>query len=94
MKIKFRDKEYSVSISSLDEGGYMATVDELDGCYSVGETLNEIEGNLPDALQSYIGALEKSRSQKEIDGFLARNRLNKPNSQYYNSEELEKKLNI
>ena len=50
---------YSVSITPLEGGGYMATVLELKGCYTVGETLAEIEENLPEAIESYIGALKK-----------------------------------
>jgi len=63
MDKKIKNIDYSVSIVPLDEGGYIANVLELKGCYTVGETLSEIEKNLPEAIESYIGALKKLNRQ-------------------------------
>ncbi len=41
-----------------DEGGYWATVAELPGCMTSGETLEEIEENVKDAIETYIEALK------------------------------------
>ena len=59
MDRKIKNINYSVSIVPLEDGGYMANVLELKGCYTVGKTLAEIEKNLPEAIDSYIGALKK-----------------------------------
>ena len=41
-----------------DEGGYRATVAELPTCGTTGDTMEEIEGNIKDAIETYIGALK------------------------------------
>ncbi len=41
-----------------DEGGFWATVAELPGCGTSGETMEEIEENIRDAIQTYIEALK------------------------------------
>ena len=42
-----------------EEGGYWAKVVELPGCYTQGETIEEIEENVKDAIDTYLGALEE-----------------------------------
>ena len=41
-----------------EEGGYWATVAELPGCATSGETLEEIEENVKDAIETYLEALK------------------------------------
>ena len=41
-----------------DEGGYWATVAELPGCGTTGETMDEIEENIKDAIETYLEALK------------------------------------
>jgi predicted RNase H-like HicB family nuclease len=41
-----------------DEGGYWATVAELPGCGTTGETIEEIEANIKDAIETYLDALQ------------------------------------
>ena len=41
-----------------DEGGYWAKVAELPGCYTSGETIDEIRENVKDAIAAYLEALE------------------------------------
>jgi predicted RNase H-like HicB family nuclease len=41
-----------------DEGGYWATVAELPGCDTTGETFEEIEANIKGAIETYIDALK------------------------------------
>lgn len=41
-----------------DEGGYWATVAELPGCGTTGETIDEIEVNIRDAIETYLDALK------------------------------------
>ena len=40
-----------------EESGYWATVAELPGCGTTGETIEEIEVNIKDAIETYIDAL-------------------------------------
>ena len=41
--------EYSVIIHEAEEGGYWLEVPALEGCFTQGETLEELEENLKDA---------------------------------------------
>lgn len=43
-----------------DEGGYWAKVAELPGCYTQGETLDEIKANVQDAIEAYLAALQET----------------------------------
>ena len=48
---------YSVIYESAPEGGYVATVPALPGCYTQGETLEETERNVKEAIEVYIESL-------------------------------------
>jgi predicted RNase H-like HicB family nuclease len=41
------------------EGGYWAKVAELPGCTTSGETIEEIEANIKDAIETYLDALRE-----------------------------------
>lgn len=41
-----------------EEGGYWATVAELPGCTTSGETIEEVEENVIDAIETYLEALK------------------------------------
>jgi predicted RNase H-like HicB family nuclease len=53
-------RNYTVLVfeAEADEGGYWASVAELPGCYSQGESLSEVEENLKDAAEEYLHALK------------------------------------
>jgi len=54
--------EYAVRIDRLaesDGGGYLATVPDLPGCMSDGETPEEALKNVQDAIESWIEAAKK-----------------------------------
>jgi antitoxin HicB len=56
--------EYAVCIERLvdsDGGGYVATVPDLPGCMSDGETPEEALKNVPDAIASWIEAAKRWR---------------------------------
>jgi predicted RNase H-like HicB family nuclease len=42
-----------------DEGGFWAEVEELPGCFASGETLDELESDVRDAIETYLAALEE-----------------------------------
>ena len=46
--------EYVVVIHTAEEGGYWAEVPELPGCVSQGETLDELERNIIEAIQAVL----------------------------------------
>ena len=49
MKIK-------VIIHEADEGGYWAEVPALPGCFSQGDTIDEIHANIREAIEGYLDA--------------------------------------
>jgi predicted RNase H-like HicB family nuclease len=42
-----------------DEGGYWAEVEELPGCFASGDTLDELEDDVRDAIEAYLAALQE-----------------------------------
>jgi predicted RNase H-like HicB family nuclease len=44
-----------------DGGGYWAEVEELPGCFAAGDTLQELDEDVRDAIHAYLGALEEMR---------------------------------
>lgn len=48
---------YSVFYESAPEGGYVASVPILPGCHSQGETLEEAEANVREAIGVYLESL-------------------------------------
>lgn len=47
-----------VLVPDMEDGGYIAEVPSLPGCYSQGETIEEAMTNIREAIQGYIEALE------------------------------------
>ena len=40
-----------------DEGGYWAEVENLPGCFASGETLDELDRDVRDAIETYLASL-------------------------------------
>jgi len=49
--------EYVLVIHAAEEGGYWAEVPSLPGCFTQGETVEEVLRRAPDAIASHIEAL-------------------------------------
>ena len=50
---------YTVIFQPAEEGGFMASIPELPGCLSQGETLEEARLNIRDAIQGYLSVLKE-----------------------------------
>ena len=48
---------YSVFYETAPEGGYIALVPALPGCHTQGETLEETEANIKEAIELYLESL-------------------------------------
>ncbi len=48
---------YSVFYESVPEGGFVTTVPALPGCHTQGETLEEAERNVKEAIELYLESL-------------------------------------
>lgn len=55
-------------IHEAEEGGFWAEVPSLPGCMSQGETMEELEANLHEAIQAWLQAAEPQASS--LDGKL------------------------
>jgi predicted RNase H-like HicB family nuclease len=52
-----REFTYSVFYEQAPEGGYVASVPALPGCHTQGETLEEAEHNVKEAIVLYVESL-------------------------------------
>ena len=55
MKKKY---SYPVIYEAAEEGGYIAYVPSLPGCHSQGDTLEEAEVNITEAIELYLEPIE------------------------------------
>jgi antitoxin HicB len=46
--------EYTVVLEQEEDGGYVATVPELPGCVSQGDTREEVLANIREAIEAYL----------------------------------------
>lgn len=49
--------EYTIVIHPADKGGYWTEVPLLPGCYSQGETIEEVLRNIKEAIDTHVEAL-------------------------------------
>lgn len=60
--------KYKVIIHEAEEGGYWAEVPSLPGCFSQGESLEEVKDNIKEAIEVYLESQEKDlRKLKKTD---------------------------
>ena len=50
---------YAVVIHQEPEGGYWAEVPALPGCYSQGETVDELLANIREAIEGFLEVLDE-----------------------------------
>lgn len=51
-------QSYTVLYEADPDGGFVASVPALPGCYSQGDSLEETERNIKEAIELYIGTLQ------------------------------------
>ena len=54
-----RIESYTVVFEAAPEGGYVARVPSLPGCATQGETFEEAQANVKDAILGYLDALQE-----------------------------------
>ncbi len=59
--------EYTVIMHPAEEGGYWAEIPALSGCYSQGETLEEVMENVKAAVESHVDALKQDNQVVPIE---------------------------
>jgi predicted RNase H-like HicB family nuclease len=58
---------YTVIYEADPEGGFVASVPALPGCYSQGETLEETEANITEAIILYLESLKEEHKELPQD---------------------------
>lgn len=58
---------YTVLFEQADEGGYVAYVPLLSGCHSQGETLEEAEANIAEAIEAYLESLHAHGEEAPVE---------------------------
>ncbi len=56
-KIQKSQSSYAVFYEAAPEGGYVAVAPALPGCHSQGDTLEEAEKNIKEAIEVYLESL-------------------------------------
>ena len=59
--------EYTVIMHPAEEGGYWAEIPALPGCYSQGETLEEVIQNVKEAVESHVDALKQDNQVVPVE---------------------------
>lgn len=59
MDIKKQVLSYTVIYEEDPEGGYVASVPYLPGCHTQGETIEEAEKNVQEAIELYLESLKE-----------------------------------
>lgn len=57
------EKTYKVVIEKGEDGYLIAEVPELPGCYSQGETLEELIGNIKEAIELYLESVKELKKK-------------------------------
>ena len=67
-KLTARSLSYSVFYEQAREGGYVALVPALAGCHTQGETLEEAERNVKEAIALYLESLAAHGETIPVEG--------------------------
>ena len=59
--------QYTVLINRVPEGGYIASVPFLPGCMTQGETFEEVQGNIREAISGYISVLKEDEDDIPVE---------------------------
>ncbi|WP_456421607.1 type II toxin-antitoxin system HicB family antitoxin [Thermococcus sp.] len=62
--------KFKVVLESQPEGGYVAYVPALPGCFSQGETKEEALKNIKEAIELYLEVLEEKELGKTMKKFV------------------------
>jgi predicted RNase H-like HicB family nuclease len=59
--MKAHRRIYDVFILQEEDGTFSASVPALPGCYSQGDTLDELRENVTEAIQAYLESVKKDK---------------------------------
>lgn len=62
-----KQQAYTALYEADDEGGYVVSVPSLPGCYSQGNTLEEAEKHITEAVEVYIESLREQHLDLPVE---------------------------
>lgn len=62
------DRTFEVVIEKDEDGIYVASVPELPGCHTQGDSLEELEENIKEAIEAYLESL--GEDEKPVTRFV------------------------
>lgn len=62
-----KNLRYTVIFEKAEEGGYFAYVPKLPGCFTQGETYEETEKNIIEAIQLYTTTLKEQGEEVPVE---------------------------
>ncbi|KKU58648.1 MAG: hypothetical protein UX81_C0019G0010 [Parcubacteria group bacterium GW2011_GWA2_47_12] len=65
---------YTVKVHTAEEGGFWAEVPALPGCFTQGETIEEIAAMAKEAIECYIASLAKDGIRAPVEKKLKKQR--------------------
>jgi predicted RNase H-like HicB family nuclease len=60
-------RKYAVVIHQAPEGGYWGEVPALPGCYSQGETINELKDNVREAIAGVVEVMKEQGQEPDAN---------------------------
>lgn len=60
-------KEFTVVIEQDEDGIYVASVPELEGCHTQAETLDELNVRVREAIELYLEVMSEEDNEKHLD---------------------------
>ena len=54
---------FDIRVYQEEDGSYYATVENLPGCFTMADTLDELNENLREAIASYLASVQKDLSR-------------------------------
>lgn len=67
---------FSVIYEEAPEGGYIARVPALPGCHTQGETIEETEENIKEAISLYLESLENHKQSIPLEPRILQGKVN------------------
>jgi len=63
-------RDYTIAVYKAQEGGYYAECLNFRGCYTQGETIEEIRENMKEAIALYVDYDDDTQSEETVEDII------------------------
>lgn len=70
-----KKRSYTVIYEADPEGGFVASVPALPGCYSQGDSLGDAKKNITEAIELYLEELQEDNSELPVEHSISQGRV-------------------